>query len=106
MPWILRAILSLVPGSIWILIRTVPGFLEWKAKAGQRYSETTLWTVISSEMMTKIPPFAVTALLTYCLVMQIWRRRSSPGDESRCRKCDYILRGLTKPRCPECGERI
>ena len=26
--------------------------------------------------------------------------------ETRCRKCNYILRGLTEPRCPECGERI
>ena len=23
---------------------------------------------------------------------------------SRCPKCDYDLRGLTEPRCPECGE--
>ena len=30
-----------------------------------------------------------------------------PRDkEPRCRKCQYILRGLTEPRCPECGERI
>ena len=26
--------------------------------------------------------------------------------ETRCRKCNYILRGITEPRCPECGERI
>lgn len=26
--------------------------------------------------------------------------------ETRCRKCGYILRGITEPRCPECGERI
>lgn len=26
--------------------------------------------------------------------------------ETRCRKCAHILRGLTEPRCPECGERI
>ncbi len=26
--------------------------------------------------------------------------------ELRCRKCRYILRGLSKPRCPECGEAI
>ncbi len=25
-------------------------------------------------------------------------------DETRCRKCGYILRGITEPRCPECGE--
>jgi len=26
--------------------------------------------------------------------------------ETRCRKCGYILRGITEPRCPECGEKI
>jgi len=26
--------------------------------------------------------------------------------ETRCRKCRYILRGITEPRCPECGEKI
>ena len=28
------------------------------------------------------------------------------GGQTRCRKCGYILRGLTEPRCPECGEHI
>ena len=26
--------------------------------------------------------------------------------EPRCRKCRYILHGLSEPRCPECGEPI
>ena len=26
--------------------------------------------------------------------------------ETRCRKCRYFLRGISEPRCPECGERI
>ncbi len=25
---------------------------------------------------------------------------------TRCRACGHILRGLSEPRCPECGERI
>ncbi len=25
---------------------------------------------------------------------------------TRCGKCGYILKGLTEPRCSECGERI
>jgi hypothetical protein len=29
-----------------------------------------------------------------------------PDNETRCRKCGYILRGITEPRCSECGERI
>lgn len=29
------------------------------------------------------------------------------GDhETRCRKCRHILRGLSEPRCPECGQAI
>lgn len=29
------------------------------------------------------------------------------GDrETRCRQCGHVLRGLSEPRCPECGERI
>ena len=32
--------------------------------------------------------------------------RAPGGGQTRCRKCGYILRGLTEPRCPECGERI
>ena len=26
--------------------------------------------------------------------------------ETRCRRCRHILRGITEPRCPECGESI
>ena len=27
-------------------------------------------------------------------------------EHIHCLKCNYILKGLTEPRCPECGERI
>jgi len=27
-------------------------------------------------------------------------------NEIHCRECGYILRGISEPRCPECGERI
>ena len=30
----------------------------------------------------------------------------TPDAETRCRKCGYILRGISEPRCPECGEKI
>lgn len=45
-----------------------------------------------------------------CLLAIVFFRRLAPktwGDrETRCRNCSYILRGITEPRCPECGERI
>jgi hypothetical protein len=47
---------------------------------------------------------SVPALLLYRRLS----RRNHPlvDPETRCRKCGYIFRGLTEPRCPECGERI
>jgi len=42
------------------------------------------------------------------VIFLIWMvvRRQSIDRETRCRKCGHILRGITEPRCPECGERI
>ncbi|MHC5109139.1 MAG: hypothetical protein ACYTHJ_04580 [Planctomycetota bacterium] len=28
------------------------------------------------------------------------------GRQTRCRHCRYILRGISEPRCPECGKSI
>ena len=44
-------------------------------------------------------------LVVYCYLTRRHERRVAES-ETRCRKCYYILRGLTEPRCPECGERI
>ena len=49
-----------------------------------------------------------------CTAVGVWvyavvNRRFGPSgfdNETRCRKCGYILRGVTEPRCSECGERI
>ena len=35
-----------------------------------------------------------------------WFGPRRADDETRCRTCGYILRGIMEPRCPECGERI
>lgn len=36
-----------------------------------------------------------------------WNRiRRLPRFERLCPNCEYRLRGLTGPNCPECGERI
>lgn len=45
--------------------------------------------------------------LVVLLVFAFWLVQKRSGDhETRCRECGFILRGLTEPRCPECGERI
>jgi hypothetical protein len=47
-------------------------------------------------------------VLASCLIYElVFGKRAAPGDgETRCRRCSYILRGLSAPRCPECGEPI
>jgi hypothetical protein len=74
-------------------------------RAGSRYDFVD--SVIAS---LKGIPFS---LLFYALPIAIYvflTYRYGPTRilerETRCRKCGYILRGITEPRCPECGERI
>lgn len=45
---------------------------------------------------------AVAALLIWNLL----NGRGQIDNETRCRKCQYILKGMSEPICPECGERI
>ncbi len=51
-----------------------------------------------------VPP-ALIAILAFVVVTRRYGPAASDG-ETRCRRCDYILRGLSIPRCPECGEAI
>jgi len=71
------------------------------------------WTlgIIRAWQFWSIPPafLSVSITLTACaclgwvlLTVSDTRR----DGECRCRKCSHILRGLSEPRCPECGERI
>jgi hypothetical protein len=66
------------------------------------YRAWVLWT---------IPPFhtVFTILITACAVLGwiLLTFIDARGEfECRCRRCGHILRGLSQPRCPECGEGI
>ena len=52
-----------------------------------------------------LPPIVFTVLVYGLITRHLPSRRYVDGD-LRCRKCNYILRGLIEPRCPECGERL
>ena len=51
-------------------------------------------------------PTVLIAVATYAVFTRYLGPRILPDGETRCRKCGYILRGITETRCPECGERI
>ncbi len=50
--------------------------------------------------------FSTLSSATLGILMHTWLKGGCHDDETRCRKCQYILRGISEPRCPECGERI
>lgn len=51
-----------------------------------------------------LPPFLlamITSFFTYGLIL-----KHTTDHECRCRKCGYILKGISEPKCSECGEPI
>ena len=50
-------------------------------------------------------PIGATAILVYGIITYRWGPRLL-DNETRCRRCGYILKGISEPRCPECGEKI
>jgi hypothetical protein len=50
-------------------------------------------------------PASAAAIGTFAIGTRIMAGKTPP-TETRCRKCGYILRGLERPECSECGERI
>ena len=48
----------------------------------------------------------VLCLAIYGVLTRTLGPRVLSDGHIRCRKCHYILRGITEPRCPECGEGI
>jgi len=96
MHWFWRAAISIVPG-------TLVGVVFWMA-----FIDTLgEWHFAGAVVMVILTPVLShgTAIYLYHIVTL----RPEPwygSEETRCRKCGYILRGITEPRRPECGERI
>ena len=56
--------------------------------------------------MIWVAPLLIPGLVLAACVHFCFPRGSITDGETRCRACHHILRGLTEPRCPECGLRI
>ena len=65
------------------------------------YSEILIAYALAYAVPHAVVAFAIFALLTR------WLGPDPRHDgETHCRHCNHILRGITEPRCPECGESI
>jgi hypothetical protein len=108
MHWFWRASIAIAVGGIYgALSVTVFGDIHEMVAdfiRDELFGNSGLGTGIGVSVGWFIPLFCL-VLTVYALLTRIWG--PTPYDrETRCRKCHYILRGITEPRCPECGERI
>jgi len=106
--WFWRALLAVVVGIVathhlsWLRYQVGRGIAqELLARrvitAGQAWNLGEYYSQSAGPLIT---------MMTYGLLSLIPRSTKKPSGEILCRKCNHILRGLTEPRCPECGERI
>lgn len=83
--------LAIAAGICWIAFAVLPSF--------------GIFGVIDSYPAVQMP-MAISFTAAACFGWTLtWLSQQRDG-ETRCRRCRQILRGLSEPRCPECGERI
>jgi hypothetical protein len=75
------------------------------------YSRANPWAWFRATARSlSIAPITLIVLSVPIWAYVVLTRRYGPRPdyerETLCRRCGYILRGITEPRCPECGERI
>lgn len=71
---------------------------------GRRFRNRVTWH-LSYAVATSVPA-AMVAVFAFSAFTRWLGPAPEPDPHTRCRRCHYILFGLTEARCPECGERI
>lgn len=67
------------------------------------YSEALYRLVFA---ISTVGPVSLVGVGSYAWLTRRLGPTSLTDPECRCRRCGYILSGLERPRCPECGEAI
>ncbi|GMU21387.1 MAG: hypothetical protein AMXMBFR13_14800 [Phycisphaerae bacterium] len=105
MHWFWRATIATAVGSVTgtfcLIVPLHDGFLE----RFQGVLKPFLGEIVSMPLAYYAPPI-ILSIWVYHILGPITVDHPWSKIETRCRKCGYILRGISEPRCPECGERI
>ena len=92
----LRIIVAGVVVTIGTVIAVIAGYLPVVIGGG-----------VAEGLFVLFGTIVVFAAPTVAAVLAHMLTPKEPKDgHTRCGKCGYILKGLTEPRCSECGERI
>lgn len=106
--WAWRVAIATIAACAFAALSTF-WFLAFYQGAADAMSAFFGFFLYSDYLVVSVVWFGPTILLAFAVFGVLTRRfadKGDPDDETRCRKCRYILRGITEPRCPECGERI
>lgn len=96
----------------WFLRAAIACLASWAAGVVLVIMVTLLAPAGVTSVFIQLLPYLVmstmvaAALTVYGLLTRRYYARRPFDGETRCRRCGYILRGISEPRCPECGERI
>lgn len=110
--WALLLSLAAFWSAATLVMLLVVGFTAFPHGPLDRHLEAT-WQLLSKVMGEELARYVILLLLATpawlaALVVFVWVRPRAVRDDGylHCLKCGYILKGLSEPRCPECGERI
>jgi len=89
----------------WLFFLVVPIVLLFNFGFCVEFTDPTFGPCIVRElgygwMAREIIAWNLPLLIAFIIVLSVPRVYREPGC---CRKCGYLLRGLTEPRCPKCG---
>ncbi len=76
---------------------------------GCEYAREHLEPLLGANVAAYLSVLAVEAspaLVGGTVLIRLLSGRREADGYLHCLKCGYILKGISEPRCPECGERI
>jgi hypothetical protein len=110
--WLWRATIAIVVagGYGWVSVTALAGahktFADAITRALGGQPDGLSWLGGVGVLVAFFLPVLLIAFAVYGLLTWRLGSRAPTDGETRCRECGYILRGISEPRCPECGERI
>jgi len=107
--WYWRALVAVIVGTVSVffseaLIDVLFHIIEIVFTWVSAITITLAWIRTIAQALVGLT-ISVLALGTYIALTHFYGNIYI-DNEIHCRKCGYILRGISEPRCSECGERI